>query len=183
MLVGLFTSPCAFSGEYLNDGAWKELVELYKSARKLHGKSESFHDAPVENWVRTEMRKWIDRRDGEFREEIKRLEKKNQELENKNQELSKALNGNGDNSNGEDGNNAGATIIEQHQRLKGENSNLKGENSNLKDELECCKTLNNIAYSIIGIILVSFIAFILIKKCQAKKIPQVIEEAIAEQNK
>ena len=69
-------------------------------------------------------------------------------------------------------------------------SELERENKNLKKQIQEIydiennfnryKIERNIAYSVIAIILALFIVFILIKKCQAKKLPKVIEDAINE---
>ena len=55
---------------------------------------------------------------------------------------------------------------------------LRTENSQLKNELDDCKMWNIIAYSIIAMIAMLFSAFILIKKCQSKKVPEKIIEEV-----
>lgn len=160
------------AGEYLEDAAWLQLRELH--AKHLGRENDMTH-GETEMWIAQNMNKWLREKHEKLARIISDLKSENNRLKTGNAKLTQTLKG--------DDNDSDETIIEQNQRLKGENSNLKGENSNLKDELECCKTLNNIAYSIIGIILVLFIAFILIKKCQAKKLPEPIKNSIAAQDK
>lgn len=153
------------AGEYLEDAAWLQLRELHA---KCLGRENDMTHGETEMWIAQNMNKWLREKHEKFARIISDLKSENNRLKTGNAKLTQTLKG--------DDNDSDETIIEQNQRLK-------GENSNLKDELECCKTLNNIAYSIIGIILVLFIAFILIKKCQAKKLPEPIKKSIAAQDK
>ena len=173
-----FVSSQVYAGWEIADTKSQKIIGIdsWKQLRILHaeylGKNNYTGHGTTDKWIAQDMNRWLSDQRNEFERKISDLKRENTCLKNKNKKLNNTLNGDGDNSNRDGDGTMGKNIIEQNQ-------SLREENSNLKDELDCCKNRNIIAYSIIGIILVLFIAFILIKKCQAKKIPQGIEEAIA----
>ena len=77
-----------------------------------------------------------------------------------------------------------ATIKEYKATIKKHEATIKEYKAG-KENLSIIKyykIFSWIVSSILGIIVVMFIAFILIKKCQAKKLPQYIEDAIVSQD-
>lgn len=66
---------------------------------------------------------------------------------------------------------------ENKEKLKEDKEKLEKAKEKLDKDLKRCETERNIAYFLIAAILGSFIAFILIKKCQAKKVPRAITNA------
>ena len=158
-----FVSSQVYAWEAIGDDAWNELRILH--AEYLGQPNYTEHDT-TKKWIAQDMNTWLKKKKNEYEGRIRTLEKENQEL----------LKNSTNTPTGEDDSNTGASVIEQNQHLT-------KANNELENKFNCCKIERNIAYSVIAIILVLFIAFILIKKCQAKKLPKVIEEAIAAQDK
>lgn len=156
-----------FAGEYLEDAAWTEMRILH--SEYLERPNNMTH-GETEMWIAQQMNKWLKEKQNEYKGRIRTLEEENRKLRTENSTRYRTLSGN--TQTGEDDSNTGASVIE-----------LKKANNELENKFNRCKIERNIAYSVIAIILMLFIAFILIKKCQAKKLPKVIEEAIASQDK
>lgn len=72
------------------------------------------------------------------------------------------------------------TLNPHLESLHKEKKTLQNLNENLEKELNNSKSLLTFSNLMLGIIIGLFTAFVFIKKCQAKKLPKKIEEAIAQ---
>ena len=158
-----FISSQVYAWETVGGDAWNELRLLH--AQYL-GKYNYTTHATTNKWIAQDMNRWLTKKKNDYENKISELKRINDGLSKQIKNLSGTLNGN-------DSSNATTNITEQNQQLK-------SDNIELKNNFNRCKTERDIAYSVIAIILVLVIVFILIKKCQAKKLPKVIEDAINE---
>ena len=141
------TSILFAAGERLGSQAWGQMRELH--AQYL-GRQNTMSYGETKDWIAQRMLSWLDGRNKKYEKCIQDLEEEVKKLK----EASRV---------------PCSTCSALPQ--------LKAENLQLNNELIRCKMWRNIAISVIAIILMLFIAFILIKKCQAKKVPKSIEDA------
>ena len=136
--------------------AKKISTAAWDQLRILHsqrlGRPNDTSHKETDNWIAEGMNQWINDRKNEYEKEIAELQ----------------------------GQIPKGKIRQGDQSSETEIFSTSNRHQKLKNELKYYKIFSWIVSSILGIIVVMFIAFILIKKCQAKKFPQCIEDAIAE---